>query len=294
VSQGKLTRKTASHKHKERDRLDAEASASAAALAREEALAREVESKIKRYQKLIIVGIALALAGGGAYAMKEEQDSSGAQAKTDLWTVAGRSMSGTLSTGKLDNENKDNPQVPLVFESIEKRREATVKAFQAVRAADAEGGVGHLALLGLAGQALNSGDGKVAQKHLAEFLAKETQDNVFRRGALMMQAHAQEANGKGKEGAATLSSMGDSAKKDLDRLVKDREGNPSDELKAKLTAQRSRVAELYVEAAAMYRRAGEAETAIATLKKVTTDEEVKQATNRYRADEELSVLGQTD
>ena len=207
MSQGKLTRQTTSHKHKERERLDGEASASAAALAREEALAREVESKLKRYQKLIIVGIALALAGGGAYAMKEEQDSAGAQEKTDLWTTAGRSMTGTLSTGKLDSENKDNPQVPLVFESVAKRTEATVKAFEALRAADPEGGLGHLALLGLASQALTRGDGKVAQQHLTDFLAKETQDNVFRRGALMMQAHAQEANGKGALGAAGLSAM---------------------------------------------------------------------------------------
>jgi hypothetical protein len=294
VSQGKLTRKTSSHKQRERDRLDTESRASTDALALEEAVAREVESKIKRYQKLIIIGIALALAGGGAYAMNEETTSDDAQGNTDLWTVAGRSLSGTLSTGKLNAENADNPQVPLVFETIEARREATVKAFEALRAADPNGGLGHLALLGLASQDLNVGDGAAAQKHLTAFLAKETQDNVFRRGALVMQAHAEEASGNGKAGAATLIKMGDAAKQELNRLVTERAGNPSDELKNDVAQQRNLVAELYVEAAAMHRRAGDTETAIATLKKVTEDEEVKQATNRYRADEELSVLGQAD
>ena len=295
MSIGKLERKTTSYKNQKRNKAAEEEQASRDALAREQALALEVEDNLKRNKNIILAAIAVVLFGGGFYATQESRKSSTDGELTDLFRQGTQAAQGRIvkdSSGDQGQEaDADNPLQPPRFESEEERLEAMNDAFNKVIKKGSSSGAAHFATLGLAATALQSGDGEAAAKHLDAFLAAEKKDTVFRRRALEMQAHALEAQGKGVDGAAKLEAIAKEYHEEVKRLAVSAELKPSSELDVRLKMVRDHSVGLFIEAASMYRRGSKTDEAAKLLELVTSDEQLKQSNERFRADEGLNLLG---
>ena len=295
MSIGKLERKTTSYKNKQRSKAAEEEQASRDALAREQALALEVEDNLKRNKNIILAGIAVVLLGGGFYATQESRQAASDGELTDMFRQGTQAAQGRIvkdSSGDQAQEaDADNPLQPPQFESEEERLEAMNDAFNKVIEKGSESGAAHFATLGLAATALQGGDGDAAAKHLDAFLAAEKKDTVFRRRALEMQAHALEAQGKGVDGAAKLEAIAKEYHEEVKRLAVSAELKPSSELDVRLKMVRDHSVGLFIEAASMYRRGSKTDEAAKLLELVTSDEQLKQSNERFRADEGLNLLG---
>ena len=295
MSIGKLERKTTSYKNQKRSKEAAEQQASRDALAREQALALEVEDNLKRNKNIILAGIAVVVLGGGFYATQESRQAASDGELTDLFREGTQAAQGRIvkdSAGEQGQEaDAENPLQPPRFESEEERLEAMTDAFNKVIKEGGSTGAAHFSTLGLAATALQTGNGEEAAKHLDAFLAAEKKDTVFRRRALEMQAHALEAQGKAVDGAGKLKAIADEYHEEVKRLAVSAELKPSVELDARLKMVRDHSVGLFVEAAAMYRRGSKPEEAVKLLELVTSDEQLKQSNERYRADEGLNLLG---
>ena len=295
MSSGKLQRQTTSYKNQQRSKAAAEEQASRDALAREQALALEVEDNLKRNKNIILAGIAVVLLGGGFYATQESRDAATDGRLTDLFRMGTQAAQGRIVKDSDSDQGQeadvDNPLQPPRFESEEERLEAMNDAFSKVIKEDSSSGAAHFATLGLAATALQSGDGDAAAKHLDTFLAGEAKDTVFRRRAQEMKAHALEAQGKGVEGAEKLETIANTYHEEVKRLAASAELKPSNELDIRLKMVRDHSVGLFIEAASMYRRGNKPDAAAKLLELVTSDEQLKQSNERYRADEGLNLLG---
>jgi hypothetical protein len=296
MSMGKLQRDTASYKNQQRGKEAAEALALASSLAQEQALARDLESNLKRNKNLILVAIAAVLIGGGVYATQDSRSVLEDGELTDLFrkgtmAASGRVVKeGSAADSQADDQAGD-PMATPKFESGEERLDAMHAAFTEVISAGAGSGAAHFATLGLAATALQQGEGDVAAKHVAAFLAAEPKDTVFRRRALEMAAHALEAQGKAGDGAAKLGALAKGYHEEVKRLAATALATPSEDLDLRLKVARDHAAGLFIEAASMYRRGNMATEAIALFETVTSDEQLKLSSERYRADEGLNILG---
>ena len=295
MSIGKIKRKTTSYKNQQRDKTAAEEQASMDALAREQALALEVEDNLKRNKNLILASIAVVVIGGGIYATQESRQASSDGELTDLFRQGTQAAQGRIvkdsAAEPAAEADADNPLQPPQFESDEERLEAMTDAFTKVLSQGEGSGAAHFSRLGLAAVALQSGDGAEAAKQLDAFLAGETKDTVFRRRALELQAHALEAQGKAADGAAKLAAIAQEYHEEVKRLAVSAEVKPSAELDTRLKVVRDHSAGLFVEAASMYRRGSKPDEAAKLLELVTSDEQLKQSSERFRADEGLNLLG---
>jgi hypothetical protein len=296
MSMGKLERDTASHKNQQRGKAAAEALALESSLAREQALARDLESNFKRNKNLILIAIATVLIGGGIYATQDTRSALQDGELTDMFrkgtmAASGRVVKEGSAPDSQANEQAGDPLAVPKFESGEERLDAMQIAFSEVISSGPNSGAAHFAALGLAGTALQKGDGEAAAKHVATFLAGETKDSVFRRRALEMAAHALEAQGKAGDGAAQLGALAKGYHEEVKRLAATALAAPSEDLDVRLKIARDHAVDLFIESASMYRRASMAAEAIALLETITTDDQLKLSSERFRADEGLNILG---